>query len=93
MEGELASAGGRDVRCVAVPSSSSLCLFSRTAGGLRAHPPRRGRAGTLSLSSSMLVRAEVSADLTFILSSRELPDEEFVEAVEPVLMLLFSDLL
>ena len=76
---------------MAVPNSSSLCLFSLRAGGLRAHPPRR--AGILSLSSSMLVRAEVSADLTFILSSRELPDEEFVEAVEPVLRVLLFDLL
>ena len=75
----------------AVPSSSSLCLFSWTAGGLRAQPPPR--AGPFSLSSSMLVRAEVSADLTFILSSRELPDDEFVEAVEPVLSVLLFDLL
>ena len=41
----------------------------------------------------MLVRAEVSADLTFILPSRELPDEEVVEAVEPVLSVLLFDLL
>lgn len=91
MDGALAVLAAGNLRYVAVPSSSSLCLFSRRAGGLRAHPPRR--AGILSLSSSMLVRAEVSADLTFILSSRELPDEEFVEAVEPVLRVLLSDLL
>ena len=76
---------------MAVPSSSSLCLFSWTAGGLRAQPPPR--VGVLSLSSSMLVRVEVSVDLTFILSSRELPDEEFVEVVEPVLSVLLFDLL
>jgi hypothetical protein len=80
-----------DSRCVAVPSSSSLSLFSWTAGGLRAQPPPR--AGILSLSSSMLVRAEVSDDLTFILPSRELPDEEVVEVVEPVLSVLVFDLL
>jgi hypothetical protein len=91
MDGELASSDNRGFKIVAVPSSSSLYLFSWTAGGLRAHLPRR--AGVLSPSSSMLVRAEVSVDLTFILSSRELPDEEFVEAVEPVLSVLLFDLL
>ena len=77
---------------MAIPGSSSPRLFSWVqAGGLRAQPP--ARAGVLSLSSSMLVRAEVAADLTFILSSRELPDDEFVEAVEPVLSVLLLDLL